>query len=218
MEVSNTTSNPTGIQFSEDAKVLIIRLVALNAAQRADKNTIFNELYELWKKGGLGTISFFKEQFEINRNFIKTAIVMSMKLEKRRQIDTTQFIYDTLKSGINYTTSDGVVIPCTPEDLDHWTEKRRCHHRVLNRRFNELFKEFENYLTFRNEDILKPLDYLPRPKIISERENPGRLAKDKVLTGSFKGMTTNDSLGSKRKGKTGNSDQVTRVLVVFLCD
>jgi len=36
MEVSNTT-NATGMQWSENAKILILRLVAIDAAQRIDK-------------------------------------------------------------------------------------------------------------------------------------------------------------------------------------
>ena len=81
-------------------------------------------------------------------------------------------------------------------------------------KFKVLTKIFEKYITYRN---VKPLDYVARPKIAPSRENPGRLAKDKILPGDFKGMTTNDSAGSKRKGKTGNLYQVNRV-IAFLCD
>ena len=169
---------------------------------------------DLWKTGGLGTISHLKEQFGINTDFIKTSILMSLKLDKRKQIDTVQFIYETLKSGNDYK-ADGTTIPCTPEDIEFWSEKRKQHQRFLNSRYNKLFKEFQNYLTFRNEENIKALDYVARQKITPSRDNPSRLAKDKILPGDFKGMTTNDSAGSKRKGKTENLYQVNRVIAVF---
>jgi hypothetical protein len=210
MELSNI-SDGNDMELTENAKMLIIRLVALDEVQRAEKNSIYNELYELWKGSGLVT----KNQFVLNKGFIKKTIIMSMKLGKRKQIDTVQLIYEALTSGRNYTTSDGTLIPCTPEDILYWTQQRRNHHRTLNRRFNDLFEEFEKYITYRNEEDVKPLDYVARPKIAPSRENPSRLAKDKILPGNFTGMTTNDSSGSKRKGKTGNLDQVNRVIVVF---
>jgi len=171
-------------------------------------------LYDWWKTGGLRTISQSKEQFGINKDFIKTAIVMSLKLNKRKPMDTLQLIYETLKSGNDYT-ADGTTIPCTPEDIEFWSEKRKQHQRFLNSRYNKIFEEFQHYLTFRNEENIKPLDYVAQQKITPSRDNPSRLAKDKILPGNFTGMTTNDYAGSKRKGKTGNLDQVNRVIAVF---
>ena len=112
-------------------KILILRLIDIDDAQRIDKKNVFYEMNDLWKTGGLGTISHLKEQFGINKDFIKTSILMSLKLDKRKQIDTVQFIYETLKLGNDYK-ADGTTIPCTPEDIEFWSENRKQHQRFLN--------------------------------------------------------------------------------------
>ena len=59
MQVSST--NAASIEWSENAKILITKLVELDEQQRNDKNVIYEVLYELWKRDGLGTITLLKD-------------------------------------------------------------------------------------------------------------------------------------------------------------
>jgi len=222
MEVS-ATSNNEGIQWSEDAKKFLVRLVASDAAQRADKVEIFDGLYGLMRRNGLVTIALVEDNFATkgNKNFIKELIVNSMPTIKRSEIQVTQSIYETLKEGQNYTTTDGQIIPCEPLDVGYWHDKRQTHHRLLNRRFNTLVKEFVEYIKFKNEDKPQNLVYAPQRRITASRGNPSRVAKVKVLQGGFKGMTSSNSDGNgginkRKKGKTGNSDEVNLFMIIFL--
>jgi len=95
----------------------------------------------------------------------------------------------------------GDIIPNTIDDVNYWTEKRRSHQRLLNRRYNALITEFEDYIKYKND-----LVYEAQRKPTATREIPPRAAKVKVLVGDFKGMTSRNSVGSKRKGKKGSSD------------
>ena len=120
----------------------------------------------------------------------------------------------------HYTTTDGQIIPCEPVDIDYWDDKRQTHHRLLNRRFNALVEEFVEYIKFKNEDKPQNLVYAPQRRITAPRGNPSRVAKVKVLQGGFKGMTSSNSDGNggsnkRKKGKTGNPDEVNLVLINF---
>jgi len=168
----------------------------------------------LWKKYGLGTVTQSKNEFITNKGFIKEAILRSLDLEKIREIDNTQRIYDTLRSGNDFTTPGGVIIPSNTEDINYWTERRSNHQRLIQRKYNALFDQFSKFLMFRNDDKPQLIEYVPQLKITAERENPPRVAKDKLLPGNFKGMTTSESVGSKRKGKTGNTE-VNIVIAYF---
>jgi hypothetical protein len=214
MEVS-ATSNIGDIQWSEDARNFLVRLVASDAAQRADKVEIFDGLYGLMRRNGLVTITLVKDNFATkgNKNFIKELIINSMPTLKRSEIQITRSILESLKKGIAYTTKDGQIIPCEPEDIDYWDDKRLTHQRLLNRRFNTLVEEFIEYIKFKNEDKPQNLVYAPQRRITAPRGNPSRLAKVKALQGGFKGMTSSNFDGNggsnkRKKGKTGNPDEV----------
>jgi len=117
MQVS-TTSN-VNIEWTPETKALIIQLASLDEAQRIEKENIFQGLYDLWKKYGLGTFTQSKNQFVTNKGFIKEAILRSLDLEKLREIDITQRIYDTLRLGNNFSNADEDIIPSTPEDINY---------------------------------------------------------------------------------------------------
>jgi len=51
MEVS--TKSGTNIQWTEEAKLVIRRIVQLDGHQRQQKEVLFKELYELWTTDGL---------------------------------------------------------------------------------------------------------------------------------------------------------------------
>ena len=82
-------------------EIFLVRLVASDAAQRADKVEIFDGLYGLMRRNGLVTITLVKDNFATkgNKNFIKELIVNSMPTLKRSEIQVTRSIYETLKRG-----------------------------------------------------------------------------------------------------------------------
>jgi len=199
MEVSSTSG--TSIVWSDDAKLLFIKLVAIDERNRSDKAEIFEGLYMLWKTNNIGKITVLKDNFIQNKDFIKDIILSTLEIPKRKQIDTTRRIYDTLRLGIAFTTPEGNIIPNTSEDLKYWTGKRNNHQRLLNRRFLSLLNEFEEYLIYRNEQNIDKEIYEAQIKVVATRENPARVAKSKFLVGDYKGMTSSDTIGKKRRGK-----------------
>jgi len=206
MEVSSTSNS--NIEWSENAKHLIMQLVSIDERNRIDKAEVFEGLYLLWKNNNLVTITVIKDNFIANKNFIKKMILYSLKLPKRAQIDKAQRIYDTLTLGKDFKTPEGIIIPYTPEDLNYWNKKRKIHQRLLNRRFNSLYNEFEEYLTYRNEENIEEELYEAQNKIVATRENPPRASKSKFVGGDYKGMTSSNTSGSKRTGKKGKTDEV----------
>ena len=67
--------NNYSFTWTEQAKELIDHLVDLNEAQIKDKNLIFDRFYEMWENDGLVlTISKARDQFNIQRNYIKNSI------------------------------------------------------------------------------------------------------------------------------------------------
>jgi len=92
-----------------------------------------------------------------------------MPTAKRTEIEMTRSIYESLKSGEAFTTTDGQIIPCTSDDIDFWTDKGNLHQRILNRRFNTLLEEFVKYIQFKNEDNPQNLVYAPQRRITAPR-------------------------------------------------
>jgi len=212
MQVSSTSA--ASIEWSENAKILITKLVALDEQQRNDKNVIYEELYELWKRDGLGTTTLLKDSFEKNKSFIKERILMSLNPPKRIEIDNAKLILQTLKSGKEFITSEGAVIPDTTEDIEYWISKTKVHHRLINRRYNNLLNEFAEYLTYRKEEKPEVLFFSAQKKIMATRENPSRVAKVKVLEGDYKGMTSNKPVGRRRIVKRVISDEVIIITII----
>ena len=91
---------------------------------------------------------------------------------------------------------------------------------MLNRRYNKLYMEFEEYLKFRSGNVTNPIVYAPLPKIIPTKQNPGRDAKAKALLEGFKGMSSSNPDGKKRKtGKKEDSndpDESSMVIIVLI--
>jgi len=113
MEVSSTSGS--SIVWSDDAKLLFVRLVAIDESNRSDKAEVFEGLYSLWKSNNNGKITVLIDSFIENKNFIKDMILSTLKIPKIKQKDTTQRIYDTLNLGIAFTTPEGNI---DVEDLD----------------------------------------------------------------------------------------------------
>ena len=80
--------------------------------------------------------------------------------------------------------------------------------------------EFEEYLKFRSGNVTNTIVYAPLPKIIPTKQNPGRDAKAKALLEGFKGMSSSNPDGKKRKtGKKEDSndpDESSEVIIVLL--
>jgi len=91
------------------------------------------------KGNGLGTISLVKENFgsKLNKDLIKGLIVHLMPISKRKEIEMTQSIYESLKSGKEITITDEYFIPCATDNIDFQTDKRNVHQRLLNRMYTK---------------------------------------------------------------------------------
>ena len=59
---------------------------------------------------------------------------------------------------------------------------------MLNRRYNKLCEEFEEYLKLRNENVTNKKVYTALSRIPT-KQNPGRDAKAKALLEGFKGRS-----------------------------
>ena len=106
MEVS-TASNVPKIILSNEAKDLIDELVQIDGLQRFNKEVIFEKLYSIWKRDGLGAVTEVKNGFENNKVFIMKAITLSCNPEVQRDIEMVQKIYSTVMKGNAYTTPEG---------------------------------------------------------------------------------------------------------------
>jgi len=59
------------VLWSESANELIKQLVAIDERNRSDKAEVFEGLYLLWENNNLGTITVCKDNFILNKPFIK---------------------------------------------------------------------------------------------------------------------------------------------------
>ena len=62
-----TTTKVPQIVLSNEAKELIEELVQIDGVQRFDKEVIFEKLYFIWKRDGLGSVTEVKSGFENNK-------------------------------------------------------------------------------------------------------------------------------------------------------
>jgi len=108
------------------------------------------------------------------------------ELPKRAQIDKAQRKYDILILGEDFRTPERNITPCTLEDSKYWKSKRKTHQRLLNRRFNSKYNDFEEYLMFRNEVNIEEEVYEAQNKYVAIRENPARVAKRNLLEKTIK--------------------------------
>ena len=53
------------------------------------------------------------------------AITLSCKPEVQRDIEMVQKIYGSVMKGEAYTTPDGLIIPCTSDEVDRWHAQKK---------------------------------------------------------------------------------------------
>jgi len=218
MEVSTTSKVPK-IVLSNEAIDLIEELVQIDGVQRFEKEVIFEKLYVMWKCDGLGTITAVKSGFDTNKEFIMKTITRSCKPEVQRDMEMVQKIHGSLLKGEDFTTPEGNIIPSTSDEIDRWHQQRKKYTQMLNRRYNKLCEEFEEYLKFRSGHVTNKRVYTALVKIPT-KQNPGRDAKAKALLEGFKGMSSSNPDGKKRKtGKKEDSndpDESSMVIIVLI--
>ena len=114
MEVS--TKSGTNIEWTEEAKLVIRKIVQLDGCQRLQKAVLFEELYDLWTTDGLISEKIAITQFDKHSRFIYEAIVDTFADEKKQYVITIESIHNTLKGGSTYMTTDDKVICCTIDE------------------------------------------------------------------------------------------------------
>ncbi len=72
MEVS--TKSGTNIEWTEEAKLVIRKIVELDGCQRLQKAVLFEELYDLWTTDGLISEKIAITQFDKHSRFIYETI------------------------------------------------------------------------------------------------------------------------------------------------
>ena len=95
MEVS--TKSGTSIEWTEEAKLVIIKIVQLDGCQRLQKAELFEELYDLWTTDGLISEKVATAQFEVHDPFIFEAIVDTFPEERKQYVITIESIHNSLK-------------------------------------------------------------------------------------------------------------------------
>jgi len=114
MKVS--TKSGSNIQWTEEAKLVIRRIVQLDGCQRLQKAALFEELYELCTTDDLISEKIAAAQFEEHSLFIYEAIVHTFPEEKKQYVITIESVHNTLKCGSNFMTADNKVIWCTKDE------------------------------------------------------------------------------------------------------
>jgi len=216
MEVS--TNSGINIEFTGEAKNVIIQLVRLDAVHSQEKAPLFEQLYQLWTTDGLISERIATRQFEEHSSFIYKAIVDTFKEPKKEKFKTIELIHNTLKSGLAYKTPDDKIIYCNKEAKDKYRNKFYNNNQNIKYHFNKLLGEFQQFIKDKNPVEPLPIEPVPiedppivdlsiNPVIIVTRESLDRNAKaDAIVPGHFAGMTTDTTGSSKKKGgKMGNN-------------
>jgi hypothetical protein len=212
MEVS--TKSGTSIEWTEEAKLVIIKIVQLDGCQRLQKAELFEELYDLWTTDGLISEKVAAAQFEVHSPFIFHAIVDTFPEEKKQYVITIESIHNSLKKGSPYMTTDDKVICCTKDEKKKYSALYYKNNNNIKYHFNKLLGEFLQFIKDKHIKIL-PIEPMA-PSIEAEslvpdppatRESLDRNAKaDAIVPGHFAGMTTDTTGSSKKKGgKMGNN-------------
>ena len=212
MEVS--TKSGTNIQWTEEAKSVIRRIVQLDGCQRLQKAALFEELYELWTTDGLISEKIATIQFEEHSPFIFEAILDTFPEERKQYMITIESIHNSLKKGSPYMTTDDKVICCTKDEKKKYSALYYKNNNNIKYHFNKLLSEFLQFIKDKHSKLLpiEPLatsteteSLVPDPP--ATRESLDRNAKaDAIVPGHFAGMTTDTTGSSKRKGgKMGNN-------------
>jgi hypothetical protein len=204
MELS-TSSNVHGILLTYQAKDLIDELTRLDEIQKVNKEQIFERLYALWTSNSNGQMTVLKNRFDQHQNFIKESIVRSFDQHEQRHMEMVRLIYDTLKSGLDFKTVEGVTIVSSPEETEKWKEQNKTSQRKINRRYTKLYDEFVLFLDEKRTVTTKV--YYPLTKKPT-KTNPQRDAKGNVdyskMGGS--GGDNKKKKGNRNKNKDNSSD------------
>jgi hypothetical protein len=212
MEVS--TKSGSNIEWTEEAKLVIKKIVELDGLQRLQKAELFEELYDLWTTDGLISEKIAATQFEVHSRFIYEAIVDTFAAERKQYMITIESIHNTLKGGSTYMTADDKVICCTKDEKKKYSALYYKNNNNIKYHFNKLLGEFLQFIKDKHIKIL-PIEPMA-PSIEAEslvpdppatRESLDRNAKaDAIVPGHFAGMTTDTTGSSKKKGgKMGNN-------------
>jgi len=113
MEVS--TKSRSNIEWTEEAKLMIKKIVQLDGWQRLQKAVLFENLYELWTTDGLISEKISTTEFEEYSPFIFEAIVDTFAVESKQYMITIESIHNTLKRDSNIMTTNDKVI-CRTKD------------------------------------------------------------------------------------------------------
>jgi len=194
MEVS--TKSGTSIEWTEEAKLVIIKIVQLDGCQRLQKAELFEELYDLWTTDGLISEKVAAAQFEVHSPFIFEAIVDTFPEERKQYVITIESIHNSLKKGSPYMTTDDKVICCTKDEKKKYSSLYYKNNQSIKYHFNKLLDEFLQFIKDKHSKLLpiEPLamtieteSLVPDPPVT--RESLDRNAKaDTTVPGHFTGM------------------------------
>lgn len=206
MEVIGSNSN---LAWSQQAVELIEQLVDLDRAQTTDKEIIFDRFYEIWENDGLiVTVDAAKSKFNSQKTFIKECIFNTLPSKLQVKMNTEELIYNNLQAGMPYTTPENKIIPVTQAEINRFRNKVYANRAVIHRRFTKLYNEFEDYIhKKRNNRSNNTFVIEPLPLDETEtRESLPRDAKSKLTDGFFKGSSTSNSEGNKKRCRPRNSE------------
>ena len=208
MEVS-VIGNSSGYKLTEEAKHLVEQIVFLDSASRADKEELFEQLYQLWKHDLVIGVNA-ETKFNKNEGFIKETILNSFPVEVRESIINAQQNYEIIKHGISFTTADNKTIIGNDETIRHFRKRVYSDKKKIHYRFKALLEEFQEYITNKRNNIPDTILYTPYTPPKPTRESLGRLAKDQallIIEGYAGTASSSNPDGKKRKrGKKENAD------------
>ena len=145
MEVT-VTGNRFGYQLTEAARHLIEQIVVLDSASRADKEVLFEQLYELWNQDLVIGITKAKERFNENAPFIKDIIFHSLSAIDQENFTLEEKIYENIKHGFKYTLPDNREIQSNLTTIKKFQKKTKNNREKITRRFNRLLEDFLEYV------------------------------------------------------------------------
>ena len=152
MEVIGNNSSFT---WTEQAKELIDHLVDLNEAQIKDKSLIFDRFYEMWENDGLVvTISKARDQFNMQRNYIINSIFLTLPQIEQEKIIQAEEVYNNIKNGLPYETPAGQIFIPSEDEKKRFKNMVHGNKNKLNKRFNRLVLDFEDYIHEKNKKRL----------------------------------------------------------------
>jgi hypothetical protein len=201
--------NSSGYELTEEARHLVEQIVVLDSASRADKELLFEQLYQLWRQDLVIGVKA-ETKFSKNEGFIKETILNSFPAEERESIINAEKTYEVIKERINYTTADNKTIICNDETIRNFRKRVYYSRDKIKGRFTSLLGEFQEYIKNKRNYISDSILYAPNTPRAPTRESLGRLAKDQallIIEGYAGTASSSNPDGKKRKrGKKENAD------------